>query len=142
MPDWGKTLAARRAASTLMVLFIPSRDRADHPIHQDYWVDEALRVLGTNFGGATAFPKGKGVWRDDAQQGALLVDEPVVIQCYTSEEALERQADPLRAFLHRMGRDAHQGAIGLVIDRDYLEIGFPMEPSPRPRRPQPKKKRR
>ena len=24
-----------------------------------------------------------------------------------------------------MGREARQGAIGLVIDRDYLEIGFP-----------------
>ena len=27
----------------------------------------------------------------------------------------------------RMGREARQGAIGLVIDRGYLEIGFPLE---------------
>jgi len=25
-----------------------------------------------------------------------------------------------------MGRDARQGAIGLAIDGDYLEIGFPL----------------
>jgi hypothetical protein len=25
-----------------------------------------------------------------------------------------------------MGREARQGAIGLVIDSDYLEIGFPL----------------
>jgi hypothetical protein len=108
-------------------VFIPSKDRGDEPIDQDYWVGEALRVLGTLFGGATAFPQGKGVWRDDARGGKLLFDEPVVIQCYTNEEALVRQASALREFLHHMGREARQGAVGLVIDRDYLEISFPIE---------------
>ena len=69
----------------------------------------ALRALGTLFGGATAFPQGKGVWRDDAQGGKLLFDEPVVNQCYTSEQAVERQVAKLREFLHRMGREAKQG---------------------------------
>jgi len=69
------------------------------------------------------------------QGGKLLFDQPVVIQCYTSGQAIERQAPNLREFLHRMGREAKQGAIGLVIDRDYLEIGFPLEEmrSPRPK---------
>jgi hypothetical protein len=127
MVDFAGTLGASKAASTLLVLFIPSRDRHDEAIDQEHWVAEALRVLGTLFGGATAFPQGKGVWRDDAQGGKLLFDEPVVIQCYTSEQAIEHQAKNLRNFLHRMGREAKQGAIGLVIDRDYLEIGFPLE---------------
>jgi hypothetical protein len=135
MADFAGVLGASKAASTLLVRFIPSRDRHDRAIGQEHWVDEALEVLGTLFGGATAFPQGKGVWRDDAQGGKLLFDEPVVIQCYTSEQAIERQAPRLREFLHRMGREAMQGAIGLVIDSDYLEIGFPLEktPSPRPK---------
>jgi hypothetical protein len=133
MADFAGALGASRAASTLLVLFIPSRDRHDRAIDQEHWVDEALGVLGTLFGGATAFPQGKGVWRDDAQGGRLLFDAPVVIQCYTSEQAIERQAPRLREFLHRMGREARQGAIGLVIDRDYLEIGFPLEEPPAPR---------
>jgi hypothetical protein len=41
---------------------------------------------------------------DDAQGGKLLFDEPVVIQCNTSEHMLESQVSPLRDFLHRMGR--------------------------------------
>ena len=72
------------------------------------------------------FP-GKGIWRDDAQGGKLLFDEPVIIQCYTSEYLIEERIGDLRDFLHRMGREARQGAIGLVIDGDYLEIGFPLE---------------
>jgi hypothetical protein len=47
----------------------------------------------------------------------------------------------IRAFLHRMGREAKQGAIGLVIDRDYLEIGFPLDEPSTPKRPKPKKRR-
>jgi hypothetical protein len=134
MPDFAEALGASKGASTLLVLFIPSRDRTDRPIDQERWVEESLETLGKLFGGATAFPKGKGVWRDDAQGGVLLFDEPVVIQCYTGEEAIERQAPKLREFLHRMGREAKQGAIGLVIDRVYLEIGFPLDEPPPTRR--------
>src|SRR3954464_7544155 len=121
MHDFAKVLGASKGASTLLALFIPSKDRSDQAIDQGYWVEEALNALGTLFGGATAFPQGKGVWRDDAQGGKLLFDEPVVIQCYTSEHMLENQMPLLRDFLHRMGREARQGAIGLVIDGDYLE---------------------
>jgi hypothetical protein len=46
---------------------------------------------------------------------------------YTSEEALEQEADSLRTFLVRMGTEGRQGAVGLVIDRDYLEIRLPLD---------------
>ena len=57
-------MGASRTASTLLVLFIPSKDRSDAAIDQSFWVNEALMTLGTLFGGATAFPQGRGVWRD------------------------------------------------------------------------------
>jgi len=141
MADFSTALGASKGASTLLVLFIPSRDRTDAAIDQGFWVDEALKTLGTLFGGATAFAQGKGVWRDDAQGGKLLFDEPVINQCYAGEQAIESRADDLKRFLYRMGREAKQGAIGLVIDRDYLEIGFPLDAPSTPKRPNPKKRR-
>ena len=141
MANLARALGASKAASTLFVLFVPSTDRTNRSVDQDHWVGEALRVLGTLFGGATAFPQGRGVWRDDAQGGKLLFDEPVVIQCYTSESTLEQQAPALRDFLHRMGHEARQGAVGFVIDRDYLEISFPLEAPPPSTRRRPKGKR-
>jgi hypothetical protein len=141
MSDFADALGASQAASTLLVLFIPSKDRGDLPIDQPLWVTESLAVLGTLFGGATAFPQGKGVWRDDAQGGKLLHDEPVIIQCYTSESLIQDRIVELRDFLHRMGREARQGAIGLVIDGHYLEIGFPLEGSPKSERPKRNKRR-
>ena len=125
-PGYGDLFKAAKSASNLLVLFIPSQDRDEEPIDQEHWKDEALTALGKLFGGATAYPKGKGVWRDDDQGGKLLFDEPVVVQCYTSEDAIRRQAGALREFQVRMGTECRQGAIGFVIDRDYLEIRFPL----------------
>ncbi len=136
MPDFAGALGASKAASALLVLFIPSKDRHNREIDQPYWVAEALNTLGTLFGGATAFPQGRGIWRDDAQGGVLLFDEPVVIQCYTSEHVLADKILALRDFLHHMGREAQQGAVGLVINGEYFEIGFPLDA------PQPKRKKR
>jgi hypothetical protein len=125
MTDWGQRFAADKSEGTVLVLFIPSVDRQEQPIDQESWETEALTVLGNLFGGATAFPQGRGVWRDDERGGGLVFDAPVIIQCYTSFEAIERRADDLRSFLVRMGEQTRQGAIGFVIDRTYLEIKFP-----------------
>lgn len=125
MPDWGQRFDADKAEGTVLVLFIPSVDRDEQPIDQERWESEALTVLGNLFGGATAFPQGRGVWRDDERGGRLVFDAPVVIQCYTSVEAIDEHAEDLRAFLVGMGEATRQGAVGFVIDRTYLEIRFP-----------------
>jgi len=124
VPEPESLFGATKRASTLLVLFIPSKDRFNAEIDQNSWVEFALDTMGRLFGGATAFPQGRGVWRDDAQGGVLIYDEPVVIQCYTSEKLLELHAASLGAFLRQMGSESNQGAVGLVIDREYLEIGF------------------
>jgi hypothetical protein len=126
MVKWQDVLGAQKSATTILVLFIPSIDRFEDPIDQDFWVTEGLSVLGRYFGGATAFPQGRGVWRDDERGGQLIYDAPVVVQCYTNETDLKTYAEELREFLTRMGQEARQGAVGLVIDRDYLEIRFPL----------------
>jgi hypothetical protein len=123
--DWARRFAADKTEGTVLVLFVPSVDRREQPIDQAYWESEALTVLGNLFGGATAFPQGRGVWRDDERGGRLVFDAPVIVQCYTSFEAIDQRADDLRSFLVRMGEETRQGAVGFVIDRTYLEIRFP-----------------
>ena len=63
---------AGRSEATLLVLFIPSADREGIPLgkkEQKRWVRKALKLLGNQLRGGTAFPRGWGVWRDDAQGG-------------------------------------------------------------------------
>jgi hypothetical protein len=122
-----KDFGAAKSATSLLVLFIPSVDRESRPVDQESWVTNALDFLGRTFGGATAFPKARGVWRDDERGGDLIFDEPVVIQCYTSSRLIEREAINLKRFLVAMGEATRQGAVGFVIDREYFEISFPLE---------------
>lgn len=109
--------------AVLVVLFVPSVERNGiTPVDQDYWVGAALETLGQLYGGATAFPRARGVWRDDEMGGVLVEDEPVVMHCYTTPDDIA-DADRLSrlgSFCRRMGREAHQGEIGLVIGDEYL----------------------
>jgi hypothetical protein len=130
MSNFGSRLQASKSQSTLLVLYIPSADRRGKALGkaiQDRWVRRALEVLGKHMGGATAFPRGLGVWRDDAQGGKLVWDKPVLIQCYTSEQTLEEQSAALHDFLIALGRQTRQGAVGFVIDHDFYEISFPLK---------------
>ena len=109
----------------LVVLFVPSVERdGATPIDQGHWVDRALEMFGRVFGGATAYPKAKGIWRDDDRGGALLKDEPVVVHCYTTPIDIENAKNlaELGAFCRSMGREGRQGEVGLVVGDEYFAI--------------------
>ena len=122
----------------LVVLFVPSVERDGvTSIDQQHWVDAALTMFGRVFGGATAYPRATGVWRDDENKGALVKDEPVVIHCYTTPEDVQNAGNlaALAAFCRQMGRECRQGEIGLVIGDEYFAIrDFSERPQRRSRR--------
>lgn len=113
----------------LVVLFVPSVERdGATPIDQAHWVDAALEMFGRVFGGATAYPKAKGIWRDDERNGVLVKDEPVVVHGYTTPRDIQEPGKlaELGAFCRQMGRDARQGEVGLVVGDEYFALR--MEP--------------
>ncbi|MCX5793969.1 MAG: hypothetical protein NTY77_00550 [Elusimicrobia bacterium] len=105
-----------------ITLFIPSKNRAGEAIDQERWADEALDLLGRLFRGATAFPPGKGVWRDDAKGGELLREITVMVVSHAPRTLLSDGLGTLREFLHRFGREAGQGEVGVVIDGRYFGV--------------------
>lgn len=108
-----------------MVLFVPSVERDGvSPIDQDHWVELSLEMFGRVFGGATAYPKAKGIWRDDERDGALVKDEPVVVHCYTTPADIQDSQNlaQLGEFCRKLGREAGQGEVGLVIGDEYFAI--------------------
>lgn len=107
----------------LVVLFVPSVERdGTTAIDQPRWVDAALEMFGRVFGGATAYPRAQGIWRDDQRSGALVRDAPVVVHCYTTPGDIEDAGNlaELRRFCRTMGREAGQGEVGLVIGDEYF----------------------
>ena len=108
------------SGSSQVILFVPSKDRAGHEIDQAYWVDEGLRVVGQLFRGGTAFPPGKGVWRDDVRGGQLLFETTVMILSFADPNDLTQfTLLELKKFLMRLGRETNQGEVGVVIDGIY-----------------------
>jgi hypothetical protein len=109
----------------LVLLFIPSVERdGTTAVDQNRWSEDAMKMLGTVFGGATSFPRARGVWRDDERDGALVFDEPVMVWSLVAPESLndEKTLDELQLFCRRMGRETNQGEIGLVVDNEYYAI--------------------
>ncbi|MBL4844032.1 MAG: hypothetical protein JKY65_00780 [Planctomycetes bacterium] len=121
MTDLHADIGSNTPVGTLQfTLFIPSVDRDGQQIGQDGWVEQALRTFGALFRGATAFPPGRGVWRDDDRGGTLVFDDTVMVTSYVDPALVtDTTLAQLRAFLHCMGRDARQGEIGIVIDGQY-----------------------
>jgi hypothetical protein len=74
-PRVGQKVLSGGRKRILVVLFVPSVERdGTTPIDQPRWIDASLEMFGRVFGGATAYPKAKGVWRDD-ERGVLVMDE-------------------------------------------------------------------
>lgn len=61
------------------------------------------------------------MWRDDAS-GTLVFDETVMVTSYVIADNLDAGVQGLRAHLHRLGREARQGEVGVVIGGDYFGI--------------------
>jgi len=124
-PRGGQKVLSGGRKRVLVVLFVPSVERdGTTPIDQQRWVDASLEMFGRVFGGATAYPKAQGVWRDDERRGTLVMDEPVVVHCYTTPADIQDDGNlaALGAFCRKMGRDAKQGEIGLVVGDEYFAI--------------------
>ena len=102
-----------------MILFIPSHARDKTRLtDQDAWASQALDLMGKLYGGATAFPNLRGIWRDDEDGGKLLDDEPIMIQSLAKRTDVEnaKNLEELARFLKLMGKRTRQGAIAVVFN--------------------------
>ena len=122
--DAGKLLGAvpGERRNFVVALVVPSKTRDGGELDHEFWVAEALRVMGRLFGGATVV-QGQGAWRDDAQGGAIKLEKVSTIESFMAKRIWHRKTvEELAVFLHRMGREARQGEIGLFVDGEYFPI--------------------
>ena len=108
----------------LVILFIPSHDRDEKELKtRDLWADAALNLFADLFGGATAFDTYAGIYRDKVR-GKDLKDKPVLVESYTEIERVKNLAvlNELVSFMKRMGKEAKQAAVAVVINNVFHEI--------------------
>ncbi len=115
--------ASQPLGTAHLMIFVPSADRDGKKLKGPSWTRPTLRTLGKLFRGATAYPKGLGVWRDDQAGGTLVFDDTTIVFSYVAPKDLTNDALlELRSFLHRLGRETNQGEMGLVLDGHYIGI--------------------
>ena len=98
---------AKRVGTRHVQVFVPSVDRDGEPVPlgQAHSVEECLSEMGRLFGGATAFPPSRGVWRDDDRGGQLVYDDTVIVFSYVADEDLASAAgEGLHDFVMRLAR--------------------------------------
>lgn len=107
-----------------VTVYIPSIDSTGTPIDQAHWREETLHTLGNLFRGATAYPPGRGVWRNDLAGGRLDFEETCIVYSVVPAEVLDDEAvvRQLADFLRRFRIEARQGEVGLVVGQLYLGI--------------------
>lgn len=119
LKDWVKQRLRFGKADDTVIVFVPSHERDKTRIqNQDAWASQALDLMGKLYGGATGFPNLRGIWRDDANGGALLDDEPIMIQSLAKRADVENEEKltQLGEFLKLMGKKTKQGAVAVVFN--------------------------
>jgi hypothetical protein len=106
----------------IVIVFVPSQTRDGKPVDHDGWRQETLQVMAQLFQGATAV-EGSGAWRDDDRGGAIKEERISAVYSLMAEaDWNERTASTLGQFLRRMGREANQGEVGIIVNGEYFPI--------------------
>ncbi len=76
---------------------------------------EAADLLARIGGGVTIMPPTEGGWFDE-QSSIIIWERPVIVYTYIKPDEFEQHLAELREFLHRMGRETHQGEVAVEFD--------------------------
>ncbi|MCX7047378.1 MAG: hypothetical protein NTX50_18075 [Candidatus Sumerlaeota bacterium] len=103
-------------------VYVPSKTRDEKPLPHKVWVDATIQVMSELFGGATAV-EGMGGWLDVERGNKVKKEEVTMVFSFiTAEEWNERNVLILKRFVCRMGREAKQGEIGMLMDGRFFRI--------------------
>ena len=128
--------SALPTGTSLIVVFVSRRDRDGQPIDQDHWVDEVLATLGLLFRGATAYPRGRGVWRDDERGGTLVTVGgttgfevalnllPVFADQLTITGSIMGTLEDMEIMVRLIAQAGIEPEIGVVLPMERADEGF------------------
>jgi hypothetical protein len=107
----------------LVILIIPSHDKDERELNdQAQWAEAAMELFADLYRGATAFDTVAGIYKDT--EGKIHRDKPILIEAYVERSRLVDRAnlEQLLEFARRMGTEARQKAVALIINAVFHEI--------------------
>ncbi len=91
--DIAEAFGAAAAREQRFAVYIPNKDREGNPVEQAKWIDQALALLSSICGGATAMPPIRGAWLNEVV-----------------------------ALVHEIGRQTRQGQMAIEFNQTFYLI--------------------
>jgi len=116
--------AEQEPNGTLLVLFIPSKDKDGNDLKdQDVWASSAGKLLSDLYGGSTNMPPAQGRWYNEETQETI-TETVILVHCYLRQGAVndEEKYKKVAEFLHRMGKKTKQGEVVFVLGEILCRI--------------------
>ena len=105
-----------------LTLYIPDKDRNGKQIkNRKKWLKEAQQILTYLGGGATAFPPADGTWLNP-ENNKTIWEKTTIIYTYIDPDKFEQRINLFKEFLHRFGRETHQGEVVFEFDGRFYKI--------------------
>ncbi len=104
-----------------LTVYVPDRDKDGNILRdQRRWVLEGAELLARIGGGVTIMPPVEGGWVNDA--GQIVWENPILIYTFIRPVPFRALLPELRAFLHKLGRETHQGEVAIEFDGKFYRI--------------------
>jgi len=105
-----------------LLVFVPEGERTPKSVPvelHDPWTTHLLRLLAGFFGGATAYGRGVGVWRNAASE--IIWDRVTVVESWIRPDVPDAQMDELWQELEKMRVDLKQDRVGCILDGEWFD---------------------
>lgn len=115
-------MTRKRRRSKRLVIFVPEGKRAVSalPVElNDPWVGRLLEMLAREFGGATAYGRGVGAWREgESEESVVYYDRITVVESWIDprDPKWEDRTGSVCKTIARMCGDLGEQAIAWMVD--------------------------
>jgi len=116
-------LGIDKSNPVLVIVFIPTQDKNSKPLKDaKMWLNAGITLLSELFGGATVMTA-QGCWFNPETE-EIVREDVNLVHSYVSIDDAKKVDNFLKLgnFLHRMGAEANQGEIGVVVDQVFHRI--------------------
>ena len=96
--------------ATKVAIYVPSTIDIDKPVNNSEWIEKTAVFFSDLFGGCTACNVA-GYWI--TQEKKLVLENPVVVYAYTTEEKAQEAEEKIIDFVQQMGREMRQECISV-----------------------------
>ena len=100
-------------------VYVPSTVNVSESFNSSEWVDKALCILSSEFGGATS-SNALGAWVSN--KGELIKENVTIVFAYAKQEQLEKGIDKIYNFCLSMKQSLAQESIALEVNGEMYLI--------------------